>query len=93
MWRKTEYAHHEWWENAAVLSLLGYRLQRPVRPVRPSPWRLGVGLLDRAWNSIPEDASPTPRIAHFPGLPLADRAHQLRAAATVGSRRVASGFA
>ena len=95
VWRKTEYADHEWWENAAVLSLLGYRLQRPVRPVRPSPWRLGAGFLDRSWNSIPDDPAPRPRIAHFPGLPLADRAQQLRtaAAAAVASQPFATRFA
>jgi galactosyl transferase GMA12/MNN10 family len=80
VWHKREHVQHEWWENAAVLDLLGYRLRRPVRPTRPSIWRLGVGRLDRAWNSIPADPSPSPRIVHFPGLAFDDRLARLRRA-------------
>jgi galactosyl transferase GMA12/MNN10 family len=78
VWQKAEYAQHEWWENAAVLDLLGYRLEVPVRPARPSRWRLGVAWLDLAWNSIPSDPAPEPRILHFPGLAFTERLDRLR---------------
>jgi hypothetical protein len=64
-----------------VLRLLGYRLERPVRPARVSPWRAGVGRLDLAWNSIPHDPSPTPVIAHFPGMTHSERLEAMRAVA------------
>jgi hypothetical protein len=73
VWAQRRFVHHLWWENAATLHLLGYRNVAGMRPVVPSPWRLGLGLLDKAWNSIPADPSPRPHIVHFPGIPLADR--------------------
>ena len=55
-------------ENAAVLRLLGYRLDPTSPPERLSPWLAGVGRLDGAWNSIPDCPSPDPVIAHFPAM-------------------------
>jgi hypothetical protein len=81
VWNQHDLVHHEWWENAAVLRLLGYRLERPIRPERPSPWLAGVGRLDGAWNSIPECPSPRPVIAHFPAMTQAARAEAMRAVA------------
>jgi hypothetical protein len=81
VWNQIDLVHHEWWENAAVLRLLGYRLERPVRRARLSPWRAGVGRLDRAWNSIPEDPSPHPIVAHFPGVSHDERLAMMRAVA------------
>jgi hypothetical protein len=81
VWNQHDLVQHEWWENAAVLRVLGYRLERPVRPARLSPWRAGVGRLDRAWNSIPTDPSPAPVIAHFPGMTQSERLEAMRAAA------------
>ena len=63
-----------------MLSLLGYRMQPAVAPVRPSVWGLGVSLLDNEWNSIPDDPAPAPRIVHVPGICLDERARLLRAA-------------
>jgi hypothetical protein len=73
VWSLHRYANDRWWENAAILHLLGYRDRDGMRPVVPSPWRLGFGVLDKAWNSIPADPAPRPHIVHFPGIPLADR--------------------
>jgi len=80
VWRAAQYAQHEWWENAAVLDALGYRLRKPVRPARPSVWRLGLGGLAVEWNSIPDDPAVRPRIAHFPGLPFEERLRRMDAA-------------
>ena len=79
VWAQRRFVHDRWWENAAVNHLLGYRHLRGVRRVAPSKWRAGVGLLDHRWNSIPDDPSVRPHIVHFPGIPLADRLHALRA--------------
>lgn len=79
VWASEALVHHRWWENAAVLELLGYRLAPTVRPSRPTRWRLRTRLLDRAWNSIPADPAPEPHVVHFPGLPLAERLTRLRA--------------
>jgi hypothetical protein len=78
VWSQRRFVHDRWWENAAVNHLLGYRHVRGVRPLVPSRWRGGVGFLDQAWNSIPDDPSPRPHIVHFPGVPLAERLHALR---------------
>ena len=38
MWAMEEYIEHEWWENAALLDLLGYSLDRRTRYCEsPSP--------------------------------------------------------
>jgi hypothetical protein len=70
VWNAREFVHARWWENSAVIHLLGYRGERRKWPVVPTPWRAGVGRLDRAWNSIPGFESPRPHIAHFPGIDL-----------------------
>jgi hypothetical protein len=84
VWNQPDLVQHEWWENAAVLRVLGYRLERPVRPARLSPWRAGFGRLDLAWNSIPSDPSPAPVIEHFPGMTHDERLTAMRAAAGYG---------
>ena len=80
VWGASQHAQHEWWENAAVLDVLGYRLRKPVRPARPSAWRLGLGRLGAEWNSIPDDPAARPRIVHFPGLPFEERLTRMDAA-------------
>jgi hypothetical protein len=78
VWAQRRFVDHRWWENAAVNHVLGYRPVRGVRPIAPSPWRRGVGFLDRAWNSIPDDPTGHPHVVHYPGLPFADRLCELR---------------
>lgn len=78
VWTHRRFVQHRWWENAAILHLLGYRPVEGMRPWAPSPWRLGLGLLDVAWNSIPADSSPRPYIAHFPGMTLDERLDAMR---------------
>ena len=79
VWHERRFVHDRWWENAAINHLLGYR-SVPVAGVRrvvPSRWHAGVGILDRAWNSIPEDPSTAPYITHYPGIPLEERLRRL----------------
>lgn len=91
------------WENAALLSALGYdlpgalepglrgRLHRlaarlPGRelrrfgPARPSPFTGGVRFLPLEWNSVYLDQAARPRIVHCVGVPVAQRARDMRAA-------------
>ena len=82
VWKQRRFVHDRWWENAAVNHLLGYRHMYGVRRLVPSRWRGRVGFLDRAWNSIPDDPSPTPHVVHFPGIPLDERLRELQRHAT-----------
>lgn len=93
VWSRTDYVHHRWWENAALLATLGYRLGPHVGPARPSRWRAGVRFLDKSWNSIPDDPAEHPFVAHFPGLPLDERLALLRRVAREGCLDSAPGWA
>ena len=64
--------HHKWWENAAVLDLLGYDVDRP-NPVRPSAWRDRTQFLPNEWNSTVHDPARHPRFRHYPGYTVARR--------------------
>lgn len=79
VWNSAGYIHHKWWENAAVLQLLGYELDPRVRLVRPTPMYFRTTFLGTEWNSIPVDPSPAPRICHFPAQPIAQRLTGLQA--------------
>ena len=65
---------HRWWENAAILRLLGYDLD-PVRLERPTALLAErTKFISRRWNSIPDDPAPEPHIRHYPGYSLKVRA-------------------
>jgi hypothetical protein len=83
VWAQRRFVHDRWWENAAVIHMLGYRHAWGMRPIAPSPWRSRIGFLDHAWNSIPDDPARAPHIVHFPGIPLDQRLHALRRHAAV----------
>jgi len=63
----TPFKHHPWWEQAAMLHLLGYDLW-PARKARKTSYSDGVALIDKSWNSTPLDPSPAPRIKHYAGV-------------------------
>jgi hypothetical protein len=74
VWDSTAWIDHKWWENAAVLEQLGYDLNGDQLQIgTPTPMRKNVNFLPLEWNSIPQCPAPTPRIVHFPGLPLSER--------------------
>jgi hypothetical protein len=91
-WSATRYVDHPWWENAAMLDVLGYRLpsalergwrrllRRRFRVARPSPLLAGTQFLPLEWNSVYLDRAERPRIFHCVGVPVADRARDMRAA-------------
>jgi hypothetical protein len=65
MWANEKFIDHNWWENAALLDLLGYDLEPPFTKLRPSEWDSRIGELDLAWNSVPGYCeSPRPAINH-----------------------------
>lgn len=81
IWDQREFIHDPWWDNGALLRLLGYRRAPVLRPVVPTFWRAGTAFIDGAWNSIPLDPAPHPYVVHVPGVPLDERLERLRAAA------------
>ena len=79
VWVQRDLANDPWWDNAAILRVLGYRRVSGMRPVVPTRWRLGFGRLDPAWNSIPAAPVPEPYVVHLPGMPIGERLAQLAA--------------
>ena len=81
VWAQADLIEHRWWDNAAVMRLLGYRNDpQPAGRERTTRWLTRVRFLDVAWNSVPHwHASPAPRIVHFAGLPLEERREQMLA--------------
>lgn len=80
VWDCTGFIDHKWWENAAVLQLLGYQLQPRVRLEDPAPLWFRTRLLSTEWNSVPPDPHPSPRIVHFAGMSHEERLHGIRQA-------------
>jgi hypothetical protein len=78
VWASTQYVDHEWWENAAVLSLMGFQLE-PCRLVRPTRLYARTHFLGREWNSMWVDEAEQPRINHYPGFEQEYRLERLRA--------------
>lgn len=100
-WNAERFVHHPWWENAALLHVLGYdlpdaldprlrarlgralgRRSRPVRKARRSPFAAAVQFLPLEWNSVYLDRAEAPRIVHCVGVPVEQRARDMRAALT-----------
>lgn len=65
VWSMTGYLHHGWWEQAAVMELLGYDPH-----TRPTALREATDLYERThwlgleWNSHPWDEAEKPRFRH-----------------------------
>jgi hypothetical protein len=89
VWQRTQYVDHKWWENAAVLDLLGYQLEPTVKLVRPRRMLRRVQFLDQAWNSIAMHESPHPWVKHYPGESQEHRLAHLRR--DLGSLRARQG--
>jgi hypothetical protein len=67
IWDEESLVSHPWWDNAALLEILGYDLA-PARLKRPGSDIAMVEFLDISWNSIPLDPSPVPKINHYAGV-------------------------
>ncbi len=83
VWAATQFIDHNWWENAALLDLLGYSLESPFPRLRCSEWGLRVGELRLAWNSVPGYCeADCPAINHHARSDHDDFARRLAAMAT-----------
>ena len=97
VWSATRFIEHPWWENGALLDVLGYqlpdalapglrrRLRRLVAPrafalSQPSRFMEGTQFLPLEWNSVYLDRAEAPRIVHCVGVPVEQRARDMRAA-------------
>jgi hypothetical protein len=70
MWDQDRYIHHKWWENGALLELLGYHhLIDPQREPALNPRLLTrIEWIDPAWNCVPDVADSVERlIVHYAG--------------------------
>ncbi len=68
VWDNTAWLEHEWWENAAVMDLMGYHtLLDSGRANTPDPTVMArIAWLDLSWNARPDmDPSPRPVINHY----------------------------
>jgi hypothetical protein len=67
VWNADEFIDDMWWENGAVIDLLGYTV-RPTRPSKPSPWLDGTAWLDDTWNKHIKISGLVPaRVRHYVG--------------------------
>lgn len=65
IWSAEQYIEHNWWENAALLDLLGYSLEPPYPQTVVSPRQERIGELSLDWNSVPGYCeSENPAINH-----------------------------
>lgn len=61
VWSSEHLVDHPWWENAALLEILGYELE-PVARLRERREEMDrVKLIDPAWNSVPYGNPPARR--------------------------------
>ena len=76
MWNREALIDHIWWENAALMELLGYSLS-PARLEHPTALIPKVKFLDPAWNALWCDSLPEPRISHYAALPIEQRRERI----------------
>jgi hypothetical protein len=91
LWTSEAFVDHNWWENAALLDLLGYSLEPPFARRRASAWEHRIRELDLAWNSVPGDCeSPHPAINHHARSDHDDFARRLASMAADRAATVAA---
>lgn len=70
VWNATKWIDHPWWENAAVLELMGHEVgdgPGPVTLKAATAYYRTAALLGNEWNSIMVDEAQHPRVRHYPG--------------------------
>lgn len=80
VWAQTDLVHHKWWEQAAVMRLLGWTLDVPLAKQQASEWDAGTHVLDETWDMLPiypVKFSPG-RIRHYAGMSHRDRLLDMR---------------
>lgn len=81
-WNATQWIDHPWWENAAILELMGHEVgdgPGPVTLQSPTAFYRKAALLGNEWNSIMVDEAARPRIRHYPGRSQEYRLEHLHA--------------
>lgn len=73
-WRLEKYINHGWWEQAAILELMGYDLSAKsttAKRDKPTPAYENTFFLDATWNHHPQDVArvDTPRFRHVTQYP------------------------
>ena len=81
VWKQEQWIDHPWWENAAVLDLLGYEIPAdltPPRRRRTTELAERVELIGLEWNSTAgKSLAEHPRIRHTGRGPVEDLKRQL----------------
>mgnify|MGYP001269079836 CR=1 FL=1 len=79
VWNREEYRDHPWWENAAVIDLLGYFGLLRKGEDQPNKDLLDhIKFIDSEWNSMPHVCSGShPIVHHYAGLPLQTRIEKM----------------
>ena len=82
VWNSVNFIDHDWWENAAVMDLLGFTLESPVHLANPAaPWLEGTQWLPEEWNRLTfySGRLEAARIRHLAAESRALQSRQLRA--------------
>mgnify|MGYP001566107712 CR=1 FL=1 len=79
IWDLTIFTNHGWWEQAALMTLMGYTVppegsEFPLtkcRCVHPTIWQQSCQFMRLCWNSHPNYRAEHPRIVHcsYPSMP------------------------
>jgi hypothetical protein len=91
IWALDKYINHEWPEQAAIMDLLGYDLQRKLPGVVTS-YRAQTKLISPRWNSTFFAPARRPRIRHFAAWPARARGAAMLAATVEAEIRRAAGY-
>jgi Nucleotide-diphospho-sugar transferase len=78
-WEQTHLIDHPYWEQAALLELMGYDVRdwHDVRMTQPTAWHQGVHSLGDEWNTTRYSAVARPRIIHCAGERFERRVQRL----------------
>ncbi len=80
VWNQTDLIRHVWWESAATMRLLGYRLTVPTALESPTEYYQLTHWLPNEWNNHDHELRPAkrPRFVHALAWPIDTRIEILR---------------
>jgi hypothetical protein len=82
IWKQEDMINHPWWEQGALIKLLGYEHEyhQNIRYHGPTKYTSAVATLDLRWNCRPPDKelADNPAIIHFCGLPVRRRISEMK---------------